>query len=524
MKIAKPNNNHVPVLISSVVGIILTCLLAAFIANNENELAEHDFINTAKKLSDEISSHITSSTRAIYHLSSYYQGSEHITHEEFNLYVGGFINQYPEIHAFEWIPRIPHSLRNKHEIQQAIYKQGYTITQKHNDKGMIPATKRDYYFPVTYIFPMKGNESAFGYDLASDPVRKSMLEQSVLTSDITLSHAINLVQEKDNSNAVLIAIPITKTGKVSQSLNNDYLLGFIIGVFRINPILHHIIEYDDFKQLDIDISEFSNNTEQASFYQRYTPKQSKQLYHYSSIINIANVKWKINIKGDPDLYHAYTLLDYLIIFGIGLGFTTLLSAYIHLVCRNQKRAYKTSELLSLEINKRVRYEKKLLQSNNKLEALSREDPVMKIANRRAFNEYLMKEWKRAKRSGSPISLIIADVDNFKAYNDKYGHVVGDHCLRNIAEAFRKVAIRSSDLAARYGGEEIAVIMPETFEDGAATVAGNIHQAVTDLCIPHENSSTRSIVTISLGVTTIRNVDDYSIDQIIKLADAALYDG
>ena len=522
MMIIKSIGKHLPVWITILAGFVVTSLLVMFITSNKNELAKQDFYNTVHELTDEISEQITTSMRTIYHLSSFFQGSEHVTHEEFDQYVSGFINQYPEIHALEWAPRIPHEQRRHHEQQQAVYKQGYTITEKPKDKGMVRAAMRDYYFPITYIYPMRGNESAFGYDLASNPIRKNMLKHSVITNTITLSSAIRLVQEKNDSNAVLIAMPITKTGKVTQSLDSIDLQGMVLGVFRINTLMDKINEHTSLKPMDITISEYSNDGEQILLYRHPVSNQPTDLYSHSKIINVANRKWQVDIKGNPKLFGAYTSMNYLFIFFIGLGFTALLAAYIHLLHSSQERAYQNNVRLSGEINKRKQYEKKLIKSNNKLVTLSREDAVMKIANRRAFNEYLMIEWKRSKRTGFPLSLIIADVDNFKAYNDHYGHVIGDHCLRNIAEAFRKVANRPSDMAARYGGEEIAVILPETSEDGAKTVAESICQAVSDLCIPHENSSTCPVVTVSLGVTTISNVADYPIDEIVKSADAALY--
>ena len=496
--------------------------LVMLVAVNRDELAKTSFDNTTNRLTDEISLHITDSMHALYHMSSFYHGSEHVTSEEFNQYVGGFISLYPEIHAVKWAPRILHSQRRDHEQQQSAYKQGYTITEKGKANAVIPASERDYYFPVTYLYPMKGSESAFGYDLASNMARKGMLEGAVYTNSISVSSRIRLTPEKDDSFAVLIALPIIAGGKIPLSLDSPNLQGFVLGVFRIKLIIDRNIEYIDFKKADIIISEHLDGGDGELLFHYHGLNQPIHPYVNSRVIKVANREWRVQIKGDPEQFGATALMDYLIMFMIGFGFTVILAAYIHLLCSSQQQARQISERLTHEMNERKKYEKRLIKSNSKLEILLREDPVMKIANRRAFNECLLNEWRRAQRSGFPLSLRIADIDNFKAFNDKYGHVVGDLCLREVAAVFSAIANRPSDMAARYGGEEIVVILSETFGDGAVTVAERIREAVAALCIPHEDSTTSSVVTISLGVTTIIEASDYSMNEIIKSADAALY--
>jgi len=504
------------------VGLSITCLLIALISASRHELTLQNFDNSSHKLTNEISRNISSSMRAIYHLVSYYQGSEHVTYNEFNKYVRGFIRQYPEIHAMEWVPRIPHSQRDEHEKRQSFFIQGYQITEMHKENGMIRAADRDYYYPVSYVYPFKGNENAFGYDLASNPERSVMLKTAALTNEITASSAIRLVQEKGDSKAFLITLPVSKSDKIIRTLDNPYIEGFVLGVFRISPILDKFIDYLDFQHVYIEITETNDKGVKNLIYYHYPEAKKPGLLNYSTSIMVADREWDVTIHADPVLYGAYSYYDYILMLGIGMGFTLLLAAYINHIRDNHRKAQEISDQLIHEIDMRRKSEQKLITSNNKLEVLSREDPVMKIANRRAFNEYLMSEWKRARRTGFPLSLIIADIDDFKLYNDKYGHVVGDHCLRNIAKLFSKVANRSSDLAARYGGEELAVVLPETFESGATALAENLCKSVAELYIPHEKSNVCSVVTISVGVTTISDVANYSIDEIIKTADAALY--
>ncbi len=164
----------------------------------------------------------------------------------------------------------------------------------------------------------------------------------------------------------------------------------------------------------------------------------------------------------------------------------------------------------------------LKQANGRLEELSRKDGLTGIANRRVFDEHFEREWKRGFRNQTPLSLIIADVDYFKRYNDIYGHKMGDDCLVTVAEALEGFARRPLDLAARYGGEEFAVILPETDAKGAYLAAEEIRKAVCALDIPHRGSDVAGLVTLSLGVnTTIPGAAD-ELHVFFEGADLALY--
>ena len=156
-----------------------------------------------------------------------------------------------------------------------------------------------------------------------------------------------------------------------------------------------------------------------------------------------------------------------------------------------------------------------------LERLARTDPLTGIGNRRRFDEHLEAEVARAPRSSEPLSLLLCDVDFFKAYNDRYGHQQGDACLAQVARALEGVIQRPADLAARYGGEEFAVVLPQTSAVGARSRAERVRAAVRALAIPHDASPGRDRVTISVGVATVSGA--WTPAQIVALADRALYE-
>lgn len=164
----------------------------------------------------------------------------------------------------------------------------------------------------------------------------------------------------------------------------------------------------------------------------------------------------------------------------------------------------------------------LLRVNGILQGLSSIDELTQIANRRALNQHLEYEWNRMKREKKPISVILCDVDYFKQYNDHYGHQQGDLCLRKVADLLSKIAQRSCDLVARYGGEEFVIILSGTDSEGATHMAVNLSNLLKEQQIPHEASKAARFVTISLGIATITPTDDYRCEDVLRIADEALY--
>ncbi|WP_233490201.1 diguanylate cyclase [Thiocapsa marina] len=158
-----------------------------------------------------------------------------------------------------------------------------------------------------------------------------------------------------------------------------------------------------------------------------------------------------------------------------------------------------------------------------LQEMLRLDELTQIGNRRCFEEQLASEWKRADRNGGTLAVISADVDHFKAYNDRYGHPAGDRCLVGVAQAMASALQRPGDAAARIGGEEFAFVLPQTTVLGAEQVAERIRKAVWDLNLPHESSPIAERVTVSVGVASSDHASVASPADLIRASDAALYE-
>lgn len=185
-------------------------------------------------------------------------------------------------------------------------------------------------------------------------------------------------------------------------------------------------------------------------------------------------------------------------------------------------------LFRREMLNRLAAEEALTEAAHKLELAANTDGLTGLSNRRRFDEALQTEWRRSARERTPLSLLLLDVDRFKAFNDRYGHQAGDDCLRAVAAAVGACARRPGDLAARYGGEELAMVLPGTDEEGAAHLAELVRSAVEALGLQHEdNGECGGVVTVSVGCATLSpqpiSSPDTASRTLLKEADRMLYE-
>jgi diguanylate cyclase (GGDEF)-like protein/PAS domain S-box-containing protein len=175
-----------------------------------------------------------------------------------------------------------------------------------------------------------------------------------------------------------------------------------------------------------------------------------------------------------------------------------------------------------DISERKKAEDKIVRLQKELEALSYQDSLTSLANRRMFDTIFEVEWAKARALGHPLSLVLVDVDFFKRYNDQYGHVQGDACLRRVAAVLDEAASRTRDLCARFGGEEFVLVLPETNEAAALNVAERCRKLLAREAIPHAHSDAGDIVTVSIGVGTIVPGAHDEAGRFFELVDRRLY--
>lgn len=175
-----------------------------------------------------------------------------------------------------------------------------------------------------------------------------------------------------------------------------------------------------------------------------------------------------------------------------------------------------------DLTSRIAIERSLVEANEQLKALSFVDGLTGIANRRTFDEALEREFQVARRKQQPLSLLMIDIDHFKAYNDRYGHPAGDQVLIRVAEIIRDHVNRPADLVSRYGGEEFVVLLPDTPRDGALQVAERLLKAVDQAVLPHDASPVADHITLSIGLATQVPRMQAEAAGLLEASDASLY--
>jgi diguanylate cyclase (GGDEF)-like protein/PAS domain S-box-containing protein len=194
---------------------------------------------------------------------------------------------------------------------------------------------------------------------------------------------------------------------------------------------------------------------------------------------------------------------------------------VHVV-RNEDGSANSLIGFMFDITERKQIEEELVRLQKEFRELSYKDGLTGAANRRMFDSVMEVEWTNARRYNQPLSVILLDIDYFKQYNDHYGHIQGDDCLKTVAQALAKAATRSRDFFARYGGEEFVLVLPETDAESAQKVAERCRNVIFKAQIPHAHSAVSQILTISLGVGTITPGPDDDLVAFIESVDRQLY--
>jgi diguanylate cyclase (GGDEF)-like protein len=216
---------------------------------------------------------------------------------------------------------------------------------------------------------------------------------------------------------------------------------------------------------------------------------------------------------------ALRLAALLLLLWAGWRYSTRLQAEL----AEQSRLRAALALSNAELEHKVQQRTRALEAvNQQLEVLSITDGLTKLANRRHFDAVWAEEWQRARRMGTPLAIIMLDIDHFKPYNDHYGHQQGDECLRQVGEVLRATVKRAGELVARYGGEEFVVVVPGSSVQQTLDLAEAIRANIQAVGMAHSHSSVTNVVTASLGVAvqipTLRDEQE----ALLQAADAALY--
>jgi len=522
---------HTDTLIVLVVGIIASTFIFSLVREHDNDQVDAVFTTIASDKANIIVEGFSHVFFSIESVAALFYSSSDISLNQFNAFVSPLLKRFPTISALGWVPKITDSKREEFEHTAQKLFPGFEITERSVKKGMVEATERQMYFPVYYIHPIIGNQAALGFDLYSNEVRRAAIDQAYNTGRSISTARLNLVQEHGNLYSLLIIHPVFKSGVSTKEKDN--LLGVASAVFRIGygleqalshiaPARMNIWLYDRSAEPDKQFLYYHPSSKQKQSEGETTPTPLTSGRHFVHRFDLGGRIFELIIV--PAQGYFNTSSNYLAWLSllIVLGFTGLLVAYLELRWRRERDLAIGQEVLEQQVKERINTELLLREANITLETLSRKDPLMGIGNRRHFDEYMQQEWRRAVRNGKSISLLIGDVDFFKDYNDTYGHIAGDKCLKQLAQALLNTVDRQGDLIARYGGEEIAVVLPTTTAFGAHRIAEKIRSSIESLALPHKQSTLGGVVTMSIGCGTSSPTQNSSVETFINAVDAALY--
>lgn len=510
-------------------------------------------------------------TRAtLRHWKSFYEAAGDIEPQQFSQIAFDVLESYPALDMIAWAPFVHGSQRAMFEKQFQSQAPGFGILginqrfvmsksavsdqllkqqlQRFDPRKIfVRSPEKEYYFPVMVVEPMQTAGFLIGLDMSAinridfdAQLMSSMSKGAVVglpaaPSPFSPKHEpvfITLVPiQPENAGSTSQPIPENMTpemmrkmealmaqGGSQQILQQPPIKGFIAATLGIEKLIEHSMLVDLPEGIHFKLMDETGDDGLRLLYQTEEFATGLGKWYRRPLLETFDRKWVIMAAPKPGyIASRISMLPYGVVIG-GLVFTALLLLYLNLLRRQAAVVQREVDERTVQLRDA---NDNLNLANARLETLSRIDSLTDVANRRFFNETIDKEWNRAQREGLPMALMIIDVDNFKGYNDLYGHLKGDECLQSVAATLKKVFSRSGDLVARYGGEEFAIILPNAGGE-AMRMAEKCRAAIEALQVCHEDSPTAACVTISIGLSSVIPTADLKSDDLLDCADKGLY--
>lgn len=479
------------------VSIFIALFVQADIQSRNEREAQVNLL--AAEAADVLARDMARHQEALEGVASFFESSDEVNIEEFNTYADSVLERFDNLQALSWNPLITaEQLDAFEEYQRSV--QGlidYTVTQRDAAGNLIPVTYRPEYVPVAYIEPIEGNRPALGFDINSNPIRRVAIEQARATGLPSATGPIELVQEAGSQQGMLALVPV---------YSDDVIEGFAVGVYRLGDLLRDSFAnpaWDDIQINLVDVTEATNPQEVA-----VRPAASPAIVDLATEQDVASASTRINVYGrtwqlkvtpvngelvSPDRFFSLRL-DLLALIVL-----TLLQAFILLLTGQQRIAVRQAELARREANT---------------------DALTGLWNRRAFLQQLQSINDRSLAENSTSVLLYLDLDNFKAVNDRGGHLAGDELLTKVAHILT-TSVRSRDIVARLGGDEFAVIVNNVDLDRGVQIAEKLNAEVTAITVDGPDGPLG--VGVSIGATAMSPQNHATIDELIRQADEAGYE-
>lgn len=461
-------------------GLALSALMAVSFYSQERRETLAGFTAEVDALGNLLHQDLNLHLEALYLLKALFDGSSVVETDEFQRVAGETLQRRGDILALGWAPRV---------AQEAAEPS----------------------FPLHFLTTGPRRSDLLGVDLARVPAINATLQAARLQGELQATALLPFFAEEPQLRGMLALLPIYEDGYPDGA--SPPLRGFIIGFLPVGELMANLLQKHPFTSIDLTLLDNTADPAQRILYHHRAPT-STSASTAGLLTDLPVVAGRhLSLRAQPTdhyLSRHTSRMPHLIMFS-GFLFTMLLAAYLRML------VVRSSEIEQL-VEARTR---KLHEANDKLANLSMTDGLTGIANRRNFDSHLEVEWKRGIREQQPLTLMLIDIDCFKAYNDHYGHLQGDDCLRRVARVLNEQTSRPRDLAARYGGEEFALILPHT-NQAAQTLGEQCRAAIQALALPHVASPIASHITVSVGIASQIPQRGSQPTELIAMADEALY--
>lgn len=422
-------------------------------------------------------------------------------------------NRHKDIVALYWVSEIDAQKRAlfEQDVQRVNGSSQFQVLQQDEQGLLRPSVQvKGLQRPLVYYHGGMAQALPIGIDLKNNPSIEDLLNEAKTSGRLVLSSGhidlqdrfVKKVAYQTSLVHAALAIPLRGyPGKVA---------GYIVGTINLEVSFKDALR--QLRVAGIDMKLWDQTGRQSPILLHHHISRTRLDVDASRsiltpIYPAGNREWFL--EGIPSYYYFNNRATWLpqLVFLIGLAATGLLIfTFRSMANKNARIRQESSQLMS---------------SNQELAVISRTDALTGVANRRYFDETLDNEWKRALRNGTPLTLIMVDVDCFKLFNDYYGHVEGDECIYTVAQTLKDMMSRPMDLVARYGGEEFTILLPDTNEH-AIILAEQCRKAIEQQHIPHAASKVSPYVTISMGIATLKPEQSLDVLELILQADRALY--
>jgi diguanylate cyclase (GGDEF)-like protein len=495
------------------VGLVVAMSAYALALNIENNNLRSKVQVHATSISSQLEVALDQKFEVLYGLQALFNASVYVDAEEFALAANGFLKRDPALEGLEWVPKVPHDQAADY-VENALYRiPDFTIKESLIGGGYKPAEKAEAYYPVYYLEPQTIYRDARGLNLASYGPTWTALKMARDTGELAISDVLSEEPTGSKHFALIFAVlPIYKPSPLTLSERRDNLQGFVVALVQSANVLNGVVANFAAEEMVVSVEMPLADGKRGLIYNSrnaaISPKETA--FSQSVTIPLQNEQWILTVTPTAvgeGLLRSNTPIG---VFVLVLIFTAIGSVTIGVLIRQR-------ELVSDAVVERTN---QLNVANERLEKLSNTDFLTGLSNRRRFEALANDAWRRSRESGHRLGVLMVDVDHFKHYNDHFGHLAGDTCLKRVANVLRGEIGEKTDLLARYGGEEFIAML----EEDAATTSNvsRLLLAVREQHIEHAPLASKDVLTVSIGVAWLDSTTAKSLDQFINAADDALY--